>query len=197
MAKKIDIRDLYLSVVNAMDDANRQVEAPDEEREYGYAITDLEFSVPFQEMDIDDKGVVSLSLAESGAAPDSTRSLKFKVRFVPRPQKEEEKPPQTNLIMPDLVRKNAEEAVKIIQEVGLLVGNIHYNPMEKPYGLVLAQSPDPGVSVTTGQKVSLVISGVAPGSGDVKATDTSDKPPASEKESESSRSARIKKKDKK
>ena len=168
MANKIDIRDLYLSIVKSLDSANQQVEEADKEakRAYSYAITDLEFSIPFNELNIDEAGKVDISLAGENEQVNSAQNLKFKVRFVPRVQtEEEEEPPKEEVIVPDLLGKEYAAAVSLLEGVGLNVGKVTYNARYKPEGIVRGQSPDPKTKILVGEKVDLIVSGKAPNTG--------------------------------
>jgi hypothetical protein len=164
MAEFIDLRELYTSIAGSMDEANRHMEEAAKDGDFSYAITDLEFAIPFNELTIKDKRV-SISLARAGDQMSEARNLRFKVRFVPRvavPEAEKEVPDQPGAMVPDVFNKTLHEAEAEIKAWGLEVGSIRYDPTKEPTGQVVSQMPLPLTRADIGAKVDLVIAGEAP-----------------------------------
>jgi len=164
MAEFIDIRDLYTSIASSVDDANRLLEKAAEDAEFSYAITELDFSVPFKELMVEE-GRVEISLAKENDGVSEVRSLRFKVRFVPRTtvQKvEEEESAKPGAIVPDLLNTTLDDATAKIKGWGLEVGNVSYDRTKRPAGHVVSQIPVSLTRAESGAKVDLVIAGEAP-----------------------------------
>jgi hypothetical protein len=83
MAKPIDIRNLYLAIAGSLNQANELLERAAKESEFSYSITELDFSVPFTALAVEGDRV-EISLPDEKEKVSEIRSLKFKVRFVPR-----------------------------------------------------------------------------------------------------------------
>lgn len=165
MTEFIDIRDLYTSIASSVDDANRLLEKTAEDAEFSYAITELDFSVPFNELIIE-KGRVGISLAKEKDKVSEARNLRFKVRFVPRTTiqkvKEEEGPAKPEAMVPDLLNTTLDDATAKIKAWGLELGNVSYDPTKRPAGHVVSQIPIPLTRAESGVKVDLVVAGEAP-----------------------------------
>jgi beta-lactam-binding protein with PASTA domain len=65
---------------------------------------------------------------------------------------------QYSFVMPLLEERQLEEAERIIENMGLLVGKIEYARTDLPIGTVIAQKPPPGSRVVKGQEVDMTIS---------------------------------------
>ena len=159
MAETINISELYTSIAGSLDEANRLLEKSAEDAEFSYAVTELDVSVPFKEL-IVEEGKVGIALAKGDDKVSEASSLRFSVRFVPRTTKVKEKEePEPEVIVPDLVKLSLKNASAKIKELGLELGKVSYDPTKKPVGRVLSQTPMPPARVHPGTKIDLVVSG--------------------------------------
>jgi len=164
MPEFIDLRELYTSIAGSMDDANRVMDKAAQDGGVSYAITDLEFVIPFTELRIENKAV-NVLLAKAGDVMSEARNLRFKVRLIPRaaaPEVKNEEPDRPKAKVPHLLNKTLDDAQAEIKAWGFEVGNIRYDPSQKPAGHILSQTPTPLTSAEPGAKVDLVIAGEAP-----------------------------------
>lgn len=60
--------------------------------------------------------------------------------------------------IPSLLRYSQEDAVKILKDAGLEVGNVKQEHSDSPVGTVIRQSPESGTELEQGESVDLVIS---------------------------------------
>ncbi len=67
-------------------------------------------------------------------------------------------PEKRNVKVPDLLGKTQEQAKAALEEVGLMLGKVTESESDKPEGTVISQGISEGVSIETGQSVSIVIS---------------------------------------
>jgi serine/threonine-protein kinase len=63
-----------------------------------------------------------------------------------------------SFVMPLLEERSLEEAERIIESMGLLMGSIEYVRTDLPIGTVMGQKPPAGSRVVKGQEVDLIIS---------------------------------------
>ena len=164
MAETINISDLYTSIASSLDEANRLLDESAEDAEFSYAVTELDVSVPFKEL-IVEEGRVGIALANGNDEVSDARSLRFSVRFVPRTTKvkeieEPEPEPEPEVIVPDLLKLSLKSANAKIKESGLELGKVSYDPAKRPAGRVVSQTPEPLTRVRSGSKIDLVVSGV-------------------------------------
>lgn len=65
---------------------------------------------------------------------------------------------QTNIEVPDLTGKSLEEAVKVLENNGLVKGKVTYEESDEAEDTVITQSPSEGEIVDGGTKISLMLS---------------------------------------
>jgi serine/threonine-protein kinase len=61
--------------------------------------------------------------------------------------------------VPSIVGMSLDDARRVVQRAGLIVGALRFSPSPGPAGVVLEQSPTPGARLVRGSRVDLVVSG--------------------------------------